>query len=34
MMNYFCDSMATVGLETSTCSEFMLAKNFMTASFN
>ena len=32
-MNYFCDSMATVGLQTTACSEFMLAQNFMQSRF-
>jgi hypothetical protein len=32
-MNYFCDSMSQVGLETSACSQFMLAHNFMNSRF-
>ena len=32
-MNYFCDSMSSVGLETSACSEFMLAQNFLNSRF-
>ena len=32
-MNFFCDSIASFGLETSVCSEIMLAQNFLQSRF-
>lgn len=34
MMNYFCASLSSIGLETSSCTDFMLASNFLTSRFN